>query len=398
MKFKFSFRMPFLAPVRILVLIIIFFIPSLSYIHAQSQSMQTFVSGDQLLGIHRVAPKQTLYGIAKMYNMSVDDLMKLNELSGPGIFPGNKLWVVIEKNVQAQTTGRNVTPNIGNRPAAVVTNPVTQTRQAANQGELTDIDILATIPSMGYNPYEDNRQTQTQTQTQNRATRPNTNSYPVYQTDRNVQQDSRILRNEYYRVQQGDNMYSIANRYNISVDKLRGWNAKFEVNPGDIIVVRKYYDERNPSEVADPVIYRGASNPQTYNPYTNNYNIGNTNPRTINSTHSTRQLITAPTNTSTVYHDVTPTYGPSGSGNFVEEGSYIVFESNPRLGNPFYAIHKNLSPGSKLRLELPNQSGYLNIHVVGYLPRSSQAIVGLSQAVIDILRDFGSPSSVRILY
>lgn len=406
------------SPVRFTLLSVLLCLATFHFAFTQTQSLQTYQAGNRVLGLHRVVPGQTLYAIARIYNMDVDELKQMNNLNGPAIFPGDELAVVIQSS-PASTRDIPVLGNNVNQSNNFMQSPgVPIAPQAARPRQLTDIEVLANIPSMGYDPYSNAPNTtqssnfyQTQRVVPNNSSAFNS-SQPTYTQQ---PQNNRVLKNEYYRVKQGETIFSIATNNNVSVEQLRAWNAKFNVNAGDIIVIRKYYDQPNPSVMSDPVIYRGSSGFTTSDPYSTGYNLGSP----VNATRDVRtpivnssgsaypsdrfvsqpEMASAP-NQDIVYHDMTPTYNPPGTGrgNFVEEGAYIPFEANPRMGTPFYGIHKNLPPGSKLRVELPNQSGYLVVEIVGYLPRSSNAVVGLSQAVIDVLREFRSPSIVRIVY
>ncbi|HTI57722.1 LysM peptidoglycan-binding domain-containing protein [Mucilaginibacter sp.] len=74
---------------------------------------------------YKVSPKETLYSIAKRFNTTVDDIMKLNNLTSNNIQPGQIL---------------NVKANVQGAPAAAVT---TQTTAAPAQASNTTDSIVA---------------------------------------------------------------------------------------------------------------------------------------------------------------------------------------------------------------------------------------------------------------
>ena len=59
---------------------------------------------NQALTTHVVEPKQTLYGISKMYNVAIDTLIALNPSAKTGIKVGETLIISQNKNIQQQPT------------------------------------------------------------------------------------------------------------------------------------------------------------------------------------------------------------------------------------------------------------------------------------------------------
>lgn len=53
---------------------------------------------NKVITTHRVAPGDTLYGISRKYNMSVDEIMELNEMSTPNLSAGALLKIFESKN------------------------------------------------------------------------------------------------------------------------------------------------------------------------------------------------------------------------------------------------------------------------------------------------------------
>lgn len=317
---------------------------------------------------HKVLPGENLYGIARQYGLSVDDVMRLNQLGSDRIYPGQRLIV---KRPEA-TAGENArTRGMG---ASATTNTILP-------------------PRNGYADME---------------------------------------RRQYYRVQEGETLADIAAKFRIHPDQIRDWNAVSQVYPGQTLVVDKWVEKVNMTDIrgreasSNLRLSRGQSTPQeniNQAERVGNISTFSQGPFADSETaysdgSSYRGGFTAETETvkdgdwlmeRPAYREAEPqssswrTRGePSTNGSSYSRtpepvfemlevsGPYEVMEDRYRgQENPFYAYHDDLPVGSKLEVQIPNNSGFIELEVIGQMPAGSRAMIALSPSAARIIEGAG---------
>ncbi len=168
---------------------------------------------------HKVLPGENLYGIARQYGLSVDDVMRLNQLGSDRIYPGQRLIV---KRPEASSN-----ENLRSRGMGTVENTTTNT----------------VLPPM--NGYAD------------------------------------MERRQYYRVQEGETLTDIAQKFRIHPDQIRDWNAVSQVYPGQTLVVDKWVAKVNMTDIrgreaaSNLRLIRGQSTPAQTETAGNGQRVGN---------------------------------------------------------------------------------------------------------------------------
>ncbi len=180
--------------------------------------------------MHVVLKGETLYRIATMHNIAVDDLKRWNGLKDESIRSGQSLFLYDPK---LATTVRKSGSTMASEKSSV--SPV---RTPASSETSTDKSALVTAPVKG-----------TQVQAQN----------PSVRGERAAVTESAVV-NEIpptpvgsYTVKPGDNLYSIARATGVAVKDLRTWNALSGDNlrPGQVLQLRGAHGEK-PSAMTSP--------------------------------------------------------------------------------------------------------------------------------------------------
>lgn len=313
---------------------------------------------------HKVLPGENLYAIARQYGLSVDDVMRLNQLSSDRIYPGQRLIV--------------------KRPEAA---NGTNTR-SRGMGESATTN--AVLPPM--NGYAD------------------------------------MERRQYYRVQEGETLSVIAAKFRIRPDQIRDWNAISQVYPGQTLIVDKWVEKVNMTDIrgreasSNLRTSRGqqasapsnarevapVGNLSTFaqgpfsetNPTESAYRNGST--REYKQVQDGDWLMERPsyretTTESSAYRTRGATAGNSNARTpepvfetLEVSGPYEVLEDRYRSQSSlFYAFHDDLPVGSKIEVQIPNNAGFIELEVVGQMPGGSRAMIALSPSAARIIEGAG---------
>ncbi|MEO0471893.1 MAG: LysM peptidoglycan-binding domain-containing protein [Bacteroidota bacterium] len=379
-------------------------------------STSTESSNDQ---IHVVIKGESLYRIAKSYGTSVDDLKSANGLTSNIILPGQRLVIAAaEAVVDNGTTRSEVKPE--NDAVDYLTEETAAKRASFREEALAAIEYDAKYGSAPV--YEDPA-----------SFRMRDRAVSVQNYDNDIPVEKKV----YYEVRRGDNIYTIAEAYDVSVEQLRAWNGTNSVKEGDVIVVDRQYDNTNAASLrgqqassfrssrisdysvdelkgrsADEPVNRrtvsNASEERTRDIYDFDFDQGNSTgsqkdqfdtgldlgalipeERAGNSRGENRRNFDTPQPT-----------GPDQTqlGDFSENGSFISYEYPGGNREKYYAIHKRLRPGTRIKIAIPDNNGFLEVLVVGRMDSNSRASLGLSPATVKVLRSAGVGSSVRFFY
>lgn len=211
----------------------------------ESSKTQSAVTGQTSSQIHVVEQGQTLYGLAKQYGVTIDELIAANPGSENGIKIGQKLNIPAAQSVQAVDANQQVRDAFGRNTATVSapvgSDPVYHTLTAgesiysiAKQYNATIEGIIASNP--GLKPDEYNAGATVKVM-------PNTALPFIYErTGR---------RNYKYEVKRGETFASIAAANGITEEELKAANPDMKkVKKGKTIVLPKPYSERVNGEMA----------------------------------------------------------------------------------------------------------------------------------------------------
>ena len=240
---------------------------------------------------------------------------------------------------------------------------------------------------------------------------------------------------EYYQVKPGDDLFSIADAFEVTVEDLRFWNTINGVQPGDVIIARKWRDvpilensialpQNMPTRgaaaptassssvpVVSPFYYEDPGSVSPYNTpsvalpafsfdqvqggeviYAKNVGVPDTDSRST-SFGPTRGEPILPAQDAPLV--VLP--GPSMSS-AREVGPYGTFSIPNYTHFRFYGAHKVLPIGTKVKVDLPNNPGHVEVTIVDQLPAGSPLLIGLSPSVVKLLKAAGAPSQVSLMY
>ncbi|MEZ4775182.1 MAG: LysM peptidoglycan-binding domain-containing protein [Bacteroidia bacterium] len=350
-----------------------------------------FLSDDQTetaSSIHFVKAGETLYSLSRKYDLPVERIKSLNGLNQNTIYPGQRL--IVETTTRSATVSTTTTARVA---APAQEDPIRTPDLTPTQERTRSLGDLFVNDS------------------------PNPPSTATYTTDaylvsrmreREEVQDpstTKIEKRVYYQVRKGDDLFSIADTYQVSPEEILEWNAISNITPGQAIIVAKRYESattedlkaqqaretaerarlaRSQWETNNQPQSRGVSE-RTAAP-TPNYNMQSYAPETASSYRTTGSS----------YENSSPRSNPAA--NTIERGSFRQYVDNRITQQRFYAAHKTLAPGSKFKLMIPNNAGFVEVEVVSRLDPQNPAMVALSPACLKVLEGAGSGADITIMY
>lgn len=338
-------------------------------------------------GIHIVKPSETLYGISRKYSMTVPELRRLNDLRSNLIKPGQRLKVIAQgqspRSVDQETQGvRALQRGVANGASGSLNNFAPR-----DQVDM-ELDILAS-PRATYPPPIN-------------ATARTTNVKPLVPTSTLARTGKlNVEKKRYHQVKRGDDLYSIADTYEVSVNELKGWNMLERVTPGQVIIVQKWYEEIDREEAEKIDNSRSVS-------------ANATSTRAISSPSQAaglrvtraEKLQAKASNASNSGENnsfAIPVGGIFKPGSWMEgtkadSGPFMQYENKSIQDLRFYAVHPWLPIGSTVKMQLPDNPGYIELIIVDrFNNEGTNAIIGISPASAKILKDAGS-RTVTIRY
>ena len=315
---------------------------------------------------HKVQNGETLFQISKKHGVSVDYLKALNNLESNIIFPGQSLIV---KTGSARSINQRVAgPN----------------QKARNLGVSDEIRErnLAKLKEEDFTSNPEHRRILSDLPQENTTEERYTN----------------IERRTYYQVREGDDIYSIANKYDVSPGQIKTWNGITRVYPGQAIIVGKRYEKANIEELEKDNYPDAFPNQRIRE--RNISEIIEPEPERLEKTGSLASL-----NSRTEMKDnmVDPYYKKytidnSALGNTIEEGSFRKFVDPNYRGTRFYAEHKTLPPGTRISLLIPNNAGFVEVEIIRTSSPFNKEMIGLSPSCLNLIDGAGGAESVTIIY
>jgi LysM repeat protein len=175
------------------------------------------------IATHTVKKGETLFGISKLYNISVDELKKLNKLTKNTINFGDKIKLTsAEKPVLAKTETTALAPELSETPKTDKNNKVEQ--QAITTHKVEPGESLFSI-SKKYNISVDNLKKLNQIT--------NNNIQPGQKLKLGQQEDKKLANTDdkkkiTHKVKSGESFYTIAKTYGCTINNIKEWNNKSE--------------------------------------------------------------------------------------------------------------------------------------------------------------------------
>ena len=191
------------------------------------------VETSQKSGTHKVVSGESLYSIAKKYNISVDELKKSNNIPNGKIHPGQELKLTQSDN--DSKTKNTVAEKADNKQVAKAEPNGNTVTYKVKKGE-----SLITIANDNNISVEElkklNNLTNSKIKSGQELKLTTQSSGKVKGTGAKTQNDSKSIQ---HKVKSGESFYSIAKDYGCTVDELKEWNKKTgsKIKIGDQIVV-----------------------------------------------------------------------------------------------------------------------------------------------------------------
>lgn len=384
------------------LVLILLFAPS-AYLQAQQIEFPT--ESEVVNAMHVVQKGETLYGIAKQYSTSPSEIKRLNSMSEATIYPGQMLVVTSKVAATRSTVARSSQPaeqsyrstarsNVSSVSALdAYAKKVSKDYVGPTSQVATELKMLEEMPTEPTKTTDDILLASTTRGGESLAPVGSISDLPEKVTKTST---------EWYRVQEGDDIFSIADTYEVRAEDISAWNSGIQtVRPGDVLMVRKSYEAVSRESLAQPSTdsryatqSRSLSNMQQAAARGATSEWGNsrgqattTSPQAFRSSLSTvdAQYINS--------RDIQPAAAAK-----VESGQFVRFEYPGLEKVRFYGIHKSLPQGTKIKMGIPNNPGYIEVVIIGKLDYQSKAIIGLSPACLQILEGAGTPKEVTIAY
>ncbi|MFK7970438.1 MAG: LysM peptidoglycan-binding domain-containing protein [Bacteroidia bacterium] len=210
----------------------------------------------------------------------------------------------------------------------------------------------------------------------------------------------------YYAMKKGDDIFSVSDTREVTVDQLKAWNPTATFTQGERVIVGKEYTQVIVGAPAPSANQRMAGNMSNLAENTN------TAPPAANKTSLLKPVEAAPMAPKAVTRGDAPaqvpvTVDPAGRNytlpNLTPAGSIAINQrygevDDPRLSMRFYVHHKTLPIGSKINVLIPGSNGYVQAEVVGRLAQSSSADIGLSPDLMRVVNPASKDGTVTISY
>lgn len=285
--------------------------------------------------IHIVTKGETLYSISRKYGVSVDEIKAVNQMTSSDISLGQRLYI------------GKVTPS-GTASNARVAAPEGNANARMSSGGSTNNDMY-----------------------------------------------------QYYVMKKGDDIFSISDTKEIPVSKLKEWNPEASFVTGERIVIGM-----KPASTSSAP---GSNQRMAYQPPSTNARVASTStPASSDAYRSTqaarmqseaadikqRPITSVKAKTGEVYE--MPAFNVYGQ--VAMQVRYGEVSDSRVSSTRFYAYHKTLPLGTKVNLLIPDNSGYLELEIVGRLDPNSTADVGLSPACVNLIKGASKSDIVTITY
>ncbi len=185
---------------------------------------------------HKVKKGETLFSISKLYNIPVEDLKKMNQLSGSVIHFGDELKLQQPEKVELAKTEISKPSVEPAKPEVTKQKTNNEEQIASTTHKVSSGETLFSI-SKKYNISIDDLKKMNQLANSN--IRPGQILNLVSSEEKTVATVSAPSKQITHKVGSGESFYSIARNYGCSVDDLKNWNNKTsnKLNKGEKLIV-----------------------------------------------------------------------------------------------------------------------------------------------------------------
>lgn len=223
-----------------------------------SQEIGEETRNGQLYKIHAVEAGNTLYGLQRLYGVTIDDIIKANPTVKEGLQIGQKLYIPVEKKVEKETQEPSYSLHTVKRK---------ETLYGISRIYSCSVDdIIALNPGVenGLSIGEKIKIPSGKAVKIDKAPAPISRT-PVKTLDSTLNVGDSVVRIDYqvdftdsiveYEVQKGETLYSISRRFMIPVDALVEQNniQKNEIKPGQILSITLKKERIKEVEIRDVV-------------------------------------------------------------------------------------------------------------------------------------------------
>src|SRR5690554_944422 len=223
-----------------------------------SQEIGEETRNGQLYKIHAVEAGNTLYGLQRLYGVTIDDIIKANPTVKEGLQIGQKLYIPVEKKVEKETQEPSYSLHTVKRK---------ETLYGISRIYSCSVDdIIALNPGVenGLSIGEEIKIPSGKAVKIDKAPAPISRT-PVKTLDSTLNVGDSVVRIDYqvdftdsiveYEVQKGETLYSISRRFMIPVDVLVEQNniQKNEIKPGQILSITLKKERIKEVEIRDVV-------------------------------------------------------------------------------------------------------------------------------------------------
>lgn len=333
---------------------------SLSFFSPQDSIGVETINGKTFI-IHKVTAGETLYGISKRYNVTVDQIIEQNPTADAGLeidqilkvpyVPRQKTTTTITRNGTIHKVAEKETLFSISRQYGVTIDEIKQWNSLTDNTLSLGQELIIKKSGTEIKPIEK----------------------PT------IMQSSAMT----HVVAEKETLFSISRQYNVTVDQLRTWNA---LQGNDLKVGQTLY-------VAQP-IYKNETVVQT-KPEDTSVTI-----QTVPAKTETQVVLTEKPKTEVVPPKIIITEGIAGSDEIKENGVAELIEGTE--GNRKYlALHRTAAVGTilKIRNEMNNREVF--VRVIGKLPETAMTnnlIIKISKSAYDRLGAIDPRFRVEVTY
>ena len=285
---------------------------------------------------HTVEPKETLYSISKQYNVGIEEIKQWNNIAGNAISPGDRIRVSKPANASSSSTTAATTP------------PPATTSAAATKTNNTTASTTATSP--------------------------------VPQAQQNRQDFSGKI---VHTVEEQETLYSIAKMYDTNVGQIREWNQLVTDNLGIGQKLVVGTAKGLPRKSSDRVVRNGVEEEKT-----KDYGY-NSNPMSIAQIGDSSQ------------EELEATNVERASVRKISEMGMAMSIDDSLNTKKYLALHRTAPIGTIMQVhnEMNNLSVF--VRVVGKLPATGtndKVLIKLSRKAYEKLGAYSEKVPVRLTY
>lgn len=291
--------------------------------------------------LHKVAPGETLFSISKFYGVSVEQVKKSNDLQGNDLSVG--LPLIIEKSGLAVTETKTVVPAVSSTP--------TQQKPAVQNTPAKEAAVAST-PKVEKSVSKPAEVTIAKSETNRTPPSQGSSTAPIVPGDWMSHQ-----------VKTGETLFSISSQYGAKVEDLITWNA---LSSNNVRVGQNLKVGRGPAEPSKVPV------------------IGT--PRVVTNVEEM---------------NVEPTAENTGGYKNIRESGQAERIDGTGGHKKYLVLHRTAPVGTVMRIKNEENDVTIFARVVGTLPETGdngRLVIKLSQAAFDQLKAVNSRFPVEIMY